>query len=155
MNRRRLLISVAGGLAALAVTGPAFAAEGASVKILPVAQLRATGAAVTLTVGVVCGPFDHPESRYLNLQVTQRVGGRIASGFGTTDAFACDGSAQEVSVSAPAVVGSEPFQAGVAFAQVTLGATGGAGEPPPLPGPIPRFEFQSAVAEADIIVSAP
>jgi hypothetical protein len=150
MARRRVRASTVAGavLAVGSITGWAFADAAASIKVATLGHLRAQGAAITVTVGVVCGPFEQAEYQAVSVQVTQRVGNAVASGVGFTDQFTCDGTVQQLEVSASAFPGGQPFGPGVAFAQANLQASGQSPDPTAPPA------FESAATDAEILVSA-
>jgi hypothetical protein len=81
------------------------------------AVLQAEGAAIIVPVRVTCGP-GATEPGFLVVQVSQRVGNRIAVGSGTLSNISCDGELQRVRV--PTLAQNRPFRRGVAFAVADL-----------------------------------
>ena len=123
---KRQVLSALGALvvgAGLAVAAPAMPAVGQfspptviSVEVGDEAKLVAKGAAVLVPVEVTCPAGTAFGS--LSVQVTQRVGSRIASGFGGTSNFACTGTTQVVHVLVTAQ--DAAFKKGPAVAQASL-----------------------------------
>ena len=125
MTKRNLFrmlaaICVGGGMAmvvpALPAVGQVSPPTVLSVEVGDEATLVARGAAVSVPVEVLCSPGS---SGFINASVTQRVGSRIASGFGGTSDFACTGASQTVSVLVTAQSG-QAFKKGPALAQASL-----------------------------------
>ena len=123
INRQLLrpLAAVALG-AGLAFAAPALPAVGqlspptiVSIDVGEEATLVAKGAAVLVPVEVVCPAGSMFAS--LSVQVTQRVGNRIASGFGVAEVV-CTGGPQTVNVLVTAE--GQAFKKGPAVAEVSL-----------------------------------
>lgn len=97
----------------------------AAVKVESPATLIARGAAVAVTVTVVCQPGSGAD---INLEVTENAGGKIAKGFAFAE-ISCTGGFQPVTMNASAQP-TVPFRTGTAFGQATLrlfnGPTGSA-----------------------------
>ncbi|HEV2760796.1 MAG TPA: hypothetical protein VGV86_14650 [Acidimicrobiales bacterium] len=117
----RLLAAISVG-AGLAFAVPVLPAVGqvsppavVSVEVGDEATLVARGAAVLVPVEVTCpaGTRGH-----LSVRVTQRVGSRIASGFGGTSDFVCTGATQVVEVLVTAQ--GQAFKKGSAVAEASL-----------------------------------
>ena len=123
MRKRSIYLIAAlasGALAAAAVPGlPAVAQFSPPGPVLDVeidspATLGARGAVVTVPVEVVCSAEIMDST--VSVQVTQRSGSRIASGFGFTE-VTCDGTLQVVDVQASA--SGAAFKKGVAFVEAS------------------------------------
>ena len=121
LRRWRLLaaIGIGGGLA---FAGPVLPAVGQvsppavfSVEVGDEATLVARGAAVLVPVEIRC-PAGATGS--LSVEVTQRAGSRIASGFGSTSDFVCTGATQTVEVLVTAQ--GQAFKKGPAVAEASL-----------------------------------
>ena len=135
MRRRSTYLIAAlaiGALAAAALPGlPAVAQFSPPGPVLDVeiespATLGARGAVVTVPVEVVCSP--DLTSASVSVEVTQRSGSRIASGFGSRS-ITCDGTIQVVDVEVSA--NGAAFKKGVAFVEASSFAcspTSGCGE---------------------------
>jgi hypothetical protein len=124
MTKRHVLrVLAAIGLGAgLAVAAPTLPAVGQisppsvmSVEVGDEATLEARGAAVVVPVEVRCPAGS---TGFLNVQVTQRAGSRIASGTGSTSDFVCTGATQTVNVLVPAQ--GQAFKKGPAVAAASL-----------------------------------
>lgn len=87
-----------------------------SVELGGEATLVARGAAVLVPVEVVCPAGS--EFASVSVQVTQRVGSRIASGFGGTGDLVCTGEPQTVEVLVQAQ--NMAFKKGPAVAEASL-----------------------------------
>ena len=81
------------------------------------AELQADRAAVIVPVRVTCGP-GASQPGLLVVQVSERVGERIAVGSGTLTNVACDGGVQLVRV--PTLALNRPFRAGIAVTVANL-----------------------------------
>lgn len=86
-----------------------------AIRIESPAMLEARGAAITVPITVVCLPGS---SGYISIQVTQRVGGAIASGGSSMQLPVCTGGAQTVDITLQTY--SEPFRKGTAFGSASL-----------------------------------
>jgi hypothetical protein len=122
MTRRWVRIAIAITLgAALAATLPALPAVSQQsppppvIEIEDTATLAARGAAVLVDVTVTC-PADSDFAE-LSVEVSQRRGGRTASGFGFVE-VTCTGEPQTITV--PVLAFNAPFRQGVAFATARL-----------------------------------
>jgi hypothetical protein len=117
----RIAIAITLG-AALAATLPALPAVSQQsppppmVEIGDTATLAARGAGLLVTVTVTC-PADS-DFADLFVSVSQRRGGRVASGSGFVGNIDCTGEPQEVTVAVTAF--GAPFRQGVAFATAEL-----------------------------------
>ena len=80
------------------------------------ATLVARGASIIVPVSVRC-PADSP-FQSVSVQVTQRAGSKIASGYGGTSDFACNGATQTVNVQVNAQ--GMAFKRGTASAQASM-----------------------------------
>jgi len=107
---------------ALAFAVPALPAVGqlsppsvVSVEVGDEAALVARGAAVSVPIELRCPAGS---TGFLNVQLTQRAGSRIASGFGGTSDFVCTGATQTVDVLVTAQ--GQAFKKGGAVAQASL-----------------------------------
>jgi hypothetical protein len=125
MTKRQTLsvlgaIAVGAGLVAIVPAMPAVGQFSPptviSVEVQDEATLVARGAAVLVPVEVICPAGS--TFRSLSVQVTQRAGSRIASGFGGTSDFACTGTTQVVEVLVPAQ--DQAFKRGQAVAEASL-----------------------------------
>lgn len=87
----------------------------AAIRVESPATLLARGAAVAVTLSVVCTAG---ERAFVNVAITERVGNRIASGENGTEIPSCTGGFQTVRIN----VASQnlPFRRGTAFAQGAL-----------------------------------
>ncbi|HEY0166266.1 MAG TPA: hypothetical protein VGB75_04410 [Jatrophihabitans sp.] len=99
-NRMKAAVGALAGGAALALLGPgapalAFDSDGLHLEftVQSPATLVARGAAVDVAVDVEC----NAQYAYLDIQLTERVGSRIASGYGNTR-VTCTGVTQRVLV---------------------------------------------------------
>jgi hypothetical protein len=112
-------IGVGGGLALAGPVRPAVGfhspPEVLSVEVGDTATLVARGAAISVPVEVVCPAGS---SGFLSVNVSQRAGSRIASGFGGTGDFLCTGTTQIVNVTVTAQ--DLAFKRGTAVASSTL-----------------------------------
>lgn len=81
------------------------------------AILQARGAAIIVPVRVTCGP-GATSPGFLSVQVSQRVGNRIAVGFGFLSNVSCNGETRRIRV--PTLAQNRPFRVGVAFAVANL-----------------------------------
>ena len=122
MNANRTKAIVLAGGAAIALLGsaaPALAVDsgGLTVEVMPLspATLVARGAAVDVPVDVEC----NASFADMHLEVTERVGGQIATGQ-TDIAVTCDGGHQTLLVQVPASLGNRPFSKGQALATAQL-----------------------------------
>jgi hypothetical protein len=126
MNNNRAKAAVIGGalaggvtLALLSPSSPALAFDSGGLHLALTVQSPATliarGAAVDVPVDVNC----NAQSAYLDVQLTERVGSRIASGYGYVQ-VACTGSPQRVLVRVIASAG-KAFSRGTALANANLG----------------------------------
>jgi hypothetical protein len=121
MKRRHLIGRVAAVVAlvagaAVASTLPA----GADVSVMspPVAGLQigspatllARGAAVSVPITVLCAPGGEG---FLQVEVTERSGGNVATGFAFVDGITCTGTFQTINVVVTA--SGEPFRHGTAL----------------------------------------
>lgn len=104
------------GIPALPAVGQLSPPTVISVEVGDQATLVARGAAVLVPVEVVCPAGS--TFRSLNVQVTQRAGSRIASGFGSTSDFVCTGATQTINVLVTAQ--DLAFKKGPAVAQASL-----------------------------------
>lgn len=95
----------------------------AAIRVESPGTLLARGAAVAVTVTVVCEPG---ASGGVNLEITENVGGRIAKGFSNATITNCTGSFQQVVINTAADAPT-PFRAGVAFGQANLFVSTGHG----------------------------
>jgi hypothetical protein len=117
--RFAVFLALAAGVG-LAFTLPAGAAVSqqsppvAAVQVQSPGVLVSRGAAVTVPVLVVCSPG---ASGGLFVQLTQRVGSDIATGFGSTS-VACTGNVQIVNVTVTA--SGKAFRKGTAVAEAEL-----------------------------------
>ena len=125
MTKRHVLrilaaIGVSSGLAFGSPALPAVAqlSPSTSVEVGDQATLVAKGAGVLVPIEVVC-PAGSTGFQSLNVQLTQRVGNRIASGFGGTSDFVCTGAAQTIDVFVTAQ-GERAFKRGPAVADAQL-----------------------------------
>jgi|SRR5215469_471517 len=121
LARLGVFLALAGGGAGALVTGPATPALGVAsgapilkVAIQSPATLIARGLAIHVRVKVRCTS----SHAFLNLQVTERVGSSIASGFGFTE-VACTGSSQVV-ITTVTDSSAKAFKKGSALAQADL-----------------------------------
>ena len=115
----------AGLLALVIPSGADVSADSPSVgavRLESPATLEARGAAVTASVTVVCTPG---AQAFLNVSLTERVGGDLASGFGNGEIPTCTGGAQTVIVNITAE--SAPFRRGTAFGTANLFITASPG----------------------------
>lgn len=114
--------ALAGGvtLAMLSPAAPALAFDSGGLHLALTVQSPATlvarGAAVDVPVDVTC----NAQNAYLDVQLTERVGSRLASGYGYVE-VACTGSEQRVLVRVLAN-GDRAFSRGTAVATASLGA---------------------------------
>ena len=119
-NTLRMLaaIAVGGGLAfaipALPAVGQVSPPTVVSVEVGDEATLVARGAAVLVPVEVNCPAG---ATGFVSVQVTQRAGSRIASGFGGSD-FVCTGTTQTIDVLVHAQ--GQAFKKGPAVADASL-----------------------------------
>jgi hypothetical protein len=86
-----------------------------AIRVESTATLQARGAAVTVSVLVVCPAGLNRV--FLNTSVTQRVGGAIANGSGSLE-FICSGTLQDFNITVTA--SNEPFRQGVAIASAQI-----------------------------------
>ncbi len=122
---KRNIVRVLGAFAvggAVAFAVPALPAVGqlsppavVSVEVGDEATLVARGAAVSVPIEVLCPAG---ATGFLNVQVTQRAGSRIASGYGGTSDFVCTGATQTVDLQVPAQ--GQAFKKGGAVAEASL-----------------------------------
>lgn len=115
------LVGAGAVLALLSPSSPAVAFSSGGlfldVTVLSPAHLVAKGAAVTVPVQVTCNATDFAQ---VAVQVTERVGKQIASGFGSAP-VACTGGHQTLLVTVTATgSGGKPFVKGQAFASADL-----------------------------------
>jgi hypothetical protein len=122
---RRLVISLflTFGLALaglVAIAPSAVAQPTATAQFAARGTLVAKGAAVVVRVRYTCP--EGAEPFFLDVRVTQRVGGRVADGFGfvTGTNLTCDGTQHTAVVRVAAIAGGAPFRAGDALAQGIL-----------------------------------
>lgn len=87
-----------------------------SINVGDTATLVERGAAILVPVQVRCPAG--AEFASLSVNVTQRAGSRIASGFGSTNDFVCTGATQTVNVLVTAQ--NQAFKKGGAVAQASL-----------------------------------
>jgi hypothetical protein len=85
------------------------------VRIESPAVLEARGAAVTVSVTIVCAPG---ASGGLSLEVAQRVGSEVTHGFNSMQLPPCTGSFQNLSISVTAQ--DRAFRKGTAFASASM-----------------------------------
>ena len=133
MTRKKQALRVLGALAVgggLALLSPSLPAVGqisppavVSVELLDEASLVARGAAVDAQVEVQC-PAGSPAS--VSVQLVQRAGSKIATGFGGTSGVVCTGGTQIVTVQVFAQPG-QAFKKGPAVGQASLSTCGFAG----------------------------
>ncbi len=125
MTKRQLLrplaavglgVGLAFGIPALPAVGQLSPPTVISVEVGDEGTLVARGAAVLVPVEVVCPAGSMFGG--LSVQITQRVGSRIASGSGFTDDFVCTGAPQTVNVLVTAE--GQAFKKGRAVAEVSL-----------------------------------
>lgn len=121
LARLGVVLALAGGGVGALVAGPAAPALGSAsgglvlkVAIESPASLAVRGVAVNVPAKVVC----KARFAFLNLQVIERVGSSIASGFGFTP-VACTGRSQTVMV-AVTDSSAKVFKKGSALAQADL-----------------------------------
>jgi hypothetical protein len=108
-------------VAAVAVLGPASSAVGffsrgltLTIQVKSPATLHAKGAAIDVPIDVVCTS----PTAFVDVQVTQRVGGgSLAQGFGG-QRITCTGQVQGITVTMAA--NGSAFKNGTAFAQATI-----------------------------------
>ncbi|HEX8095597.1 hypothetical protein [Jatrophihabitans sp.] len=126
MNTNRTKAAVIGGtlaggvtLALLSPSSPAMAFDSGGLHLALTVQSPATlvarGAAVDVPVEVNC----NATSAYVDVQLTERVGSRLASGYGYVE-VACTGSPQRVLVRVVAS-GDKAFTRGTALANANIG----------------------------------
>jgi hypothetical protein len=127
MNNNRTKAAVLGGalaggvaLALLSPAAPALAFDSGGLhldlSVQSPATLVARGAAVDVSVDVTC----NSQYAYLDVQLTERVGSRLASGYNYVQ-VTCTGSPQRVLVRVMAS-GDRAFSRGTAVATANLGA---------------------------------
>jgi hypothetical protein len=104
------------GIPALPAVGQVSPPSIVSVEVGDTATLVARGAAVLVPVEVRCPAGTAFGS--VNVEVTQRAGSRIASGFGGTSDFVCTGATQVVHVLVNAQ--DQAFKKGPAVAEASL-----------------------------------
>ena len=113
---------VTGALLAITLPGEAQVSADspsvAAIRIESPATLDARGAALSASVLVVCPAGN---SAFVSIFVTERVGGDIASGNGSTQ-FPCTGGLQTVDLSVFAQ--NSPFRKGTAFAAANIFGSG-------------------------------
>ncbi len=117
--RRGLLATFGVAVLMLAASaGPAAAQTPTvvSVEVGDEATLVARGAAVLVPIEVTCPAG---ETAFVSASVTERVGSRIASGFGGTT-FVCTGGSQIVDVTVNAQGSGQAFKKGSAVAEASL-----------------------------------
>ncbi|TCO62602.1 hypothetical protein [Actinocrispum wychmicini] len=95
----------------------------AAIRVESPATLLARGAAVAVTVTVVCQPGS---SGSVNIEVTENAGGRIAKGFESAQVPSCTGGFQPVTLNVAAEP-TVPFRAGTAFGQASVFVNGPGG----------------------------
>jgi len=108
-----VLASVLPGYADVSTQSPSVA----QIKVESPATLKADGAAVLVSVTYVC-PIGGPNS--ISVQLTQNVGGDIASGYGYVQYVACTATPQTAEIAVHAASGGKAFRRGVAFASAQL-----------------------------------
>src|SRR6478735_4337474 len=122
MKRVRLWVALAlTGVAAVAVLGPASSAVGffsrgltLTIQVKSPATLHAKGAAIDVPLDIVCTG----RTAFVDVQVTQRVGGgSLAQGFGEQQ-VTCTGQVQGLTVTMAA--NGNAFKNGPAFVQATI-----------------------------------
>ncbi|GAA0240601.1 hypothetical protein GCM10010492_44700 [Saccharothrix mutabilis subsp. mutabilis] len=107
--------SVLPGSADVAAQSPSLGA----VRVESPAILEARGAAVRVSVTIVC-PAGYPTS--VNLTVTQRSGGGVATGSDYKSPVTCTGTAQTIELTPTA--NGEAFRRGTAFASASMYVSG-------------------------------
>lgn len=110
-----VLASVLPGSADVAAQSPSVGA----VRVESPATLEARGAAVKVSVTVVCTPGQYA---YVGIELVQRAGGAIARGGDSANIQSCTGQAQTVVLDALAY--DEPFRKGVTWARAYLNTSG-------------------------------
>lgn len=88
------------------------------VEIEDVAVLKVKGAVVEVQVSARCAPG--AEFREVFVELTQKSGPGVASGFGFTDDFFCSGALEKVNIDVQAEVFGRTFKRADALAEATI-----------------------------------